>query len=457
MWQNKIFRYSLISILAILIIGYVVMVLAALDTYYPNTVINGVDYSFKSPAYVEQCIHEDPRDYNIEVNFRNGTEKINGHDIGLVLDYSRSLDEIKANQNPFLWFKAFWQEEYKIEKDISFSEELLDKKIDSFKEMKPENMVEPLNPTIELVDDVVVAVEHDQGSVIADPDKVHKLVKDAVAKLDKSVEIDVEGCYKPSEYNPESAAVKKCVDYCNKITSLKLVYRYADEDIALEPQQLFKLIKINEKYGTAVSKFRVTKLLESFSRLHDTFGHIRRFKTHDRATISINSDDYGWLINIEEETNELYNSIIHTRDFYRAPIFEHTAFAYVNSSNDIGDFYAEVDITNQHMYLYKNGRVVLHSDVVTGCVGLGRGTPGGLYYVYYKQSPAVLVGEDYESKVTYWMPFNGGIGFHDATWRGWFGGDIYYYSGSHGCVNMPYSAAEELYSYVEDGMPVVVY
>ena len=40
--------------------------------------------------------------------------------------------------------------------------------------------------------------------------------------------------------------------------------------------------------------------------------------------------------------------------------------------------------------------------------------------------------------VTYWMPFNGGIGFHDATWRGCFGGQIYIWSGSHGCVNMPY-------------------
>ena len=68
-----------------------------------------------------------------------------------------------------------------------------------------------------------------------------------------------------------------------------------------------------------------------------------------------------------------------------------------------------------------------------------------------------LKGEDYESKVTYWMPFNGGIGFHDATWRGSFGGDIYVWGGSHGCVNMPYYNAEELFYEVEEGMPVIVY
>ncbi len=31
----------------------------------------------------------------------------------------------------------------------------------------------------------------------------------------------------------------------------------------------------------------------------------------------------------------------------------------------------------------------------------------------------------YEQPVTYWMPFNGGIGFHDADWQPYFGGDRY--------------------------------
>ena len=48
-------------------------------------------------------------------------------------------------------------------------------------------------------------------------------------------------------------------------------------------------------------------------------------------------------------------------------------------------------------------------------------------------------------------------GFHDATWRGSFGGSIYTYNGSHGCVNMPYSAAQELFEYVDGGTVVVIY
>ena len=48
---------------------------------------------------------------------------------------------------------------------------------------------------------------------------------------------------------------------------------------------------------------------------------------------------------------------------------------------------------------------------------------------------------------------------HDAdTWRyGVYGGNIYTYNGSHGCVNLPYSAAETIYNNIEAGIPVICY
>ena len=51
---------------------------------------------------------------------------------------------------------------------------------------------------------------------------------------------------------------------------------------------------------------------------------------------------------------------------------------------------------------------------------------------------------EYEQPVTYWMPFNGGIGFHDANWSAILGGDRFMEGGSHGCINMPPEKAAEL-------------
>ena len=55
------------------------------------------------------------------------------------------------------------------------------------------------------------------------------------------------------------------------------------------------------------------------------------------------------------------------------------------------------------------------------------------------------------------MPFYGGYGLHDATWRGAFGGSIYLYGGSHGCVNLPPKAAATLYNNVTVGTKVILY
>ncbi len=51
---------------------------------------------------------------------------------------------------------------------------------------------------------------------------------------------------------------------------------------------------------------------------------------------------------------------------------------------------------------------------------------------------------------------NGYYGIHDASWRKKFGGKIYQTNGSHGCVNVPTSSAEKLFSMVEVGTPVYI-
>ena len=62
---------------------------------------------------------------------------------------------------------------------------------------------------------------------------------------------------------------------------------------------------------------------------------------------------------------------------------------------------------------------------------------------------------EYETPVKYWMPFNGGVGLHDASWRGSFGGNIYQNSGSHGCINLPPKTVKRLYDLVSVGTIVV--
>ena len=54
------------------------------------------------------------------------------------------------------------------------------------------------------------------------------------------------------------------------------------------------------------------------------------------------------------------------------------------------------------------------------------------------------------------MPIYGAVGLHDATWRWSFGGDIYTYNGSHGCVNLPLNTAAYIYNNVPTGTTVKI-
>lgn len=110
------------------------------------------------------------------------------------------------------------------------------------------------------------------------------------------------------------------------------------------------------------------------------------------------------------------------------------------------------------------GNMIWSSAIVSGKPG--KDTPQGVYTIKQKSSPSTLIGSpdpttgqpEYRTTVQYWMGFVGNmVGFHDATWQPGFGGSLYLTIGSHGCVNLPYGAAQSLYECCVSGDIVVVH
>ncbi len=171
--------------------------------------------------------------------------------------------------------------------------------------------------------------------------------------------------------------------------------------------------------------------------------------------VTISSGDYGWWMNSEQEIQELTEMIRQGESGERTPVYYQTADQY--GMPDYGNTYVEINLTAQHLFLYKDGTKVLESDFVSGNSSRGYDTPDGVYGITYKQRNATLTGENYQTPVSWWMPFNRNIGMHDAGWRGSFGGNIYKTNGSHGCINLPPSVAKEIYENIEKGTPVICY
>ena len=126
----------------------------------------------------------------------------------------------------------------------------------------------------------------------------------------------------------------------------------------------------------------------------------------------------------------------------------------------IGNSYIIVSLSQQSVWAYKGETMLISAPVITGKPSANNATPRGLFYIQpFKQSPSVLIGEDYASPVSFWIPFVGNmVGLHDSPWQTHgYGGDIYLNYGSHGCVNTPYEAVRTLYYSYPVGTPVVVY
>ena len=180
------------------------------------------------------------------------------------------------------------------------------------------------------------------------------------------------------------------------------------------------------------------------------------FTTFDGREIEIFTSKKNWIFDQQTETAELVELLTLGEDFQKEPAYM-AKDTKLGANIPIEGDYIEISLAGQHVYVFMGGEMVFDTPCVTGCVANGHSTPSGIYRISYLERDTYLVGPDWKSFVNYWMPFNGSIGLHDASWRGSFGGSIYYYNGSHGCVNLPCDAAATIYNMIYPGMPVVAY
>lgn len=142
------------------------------------------------------------------------------------------------------------------------------------------------------------------------------------------------------------------------------------------------------------------------------------------------------------------------KDNYLIRTSNKIGFIDKENTKELKDEFVIVDISDQKVYLYDDSTLILSSSVTTGKDSTP--TDLGIFSIRYKERNRYLVGPGYRSFVKYWMPYNGGEGLHDASWRSSFGGERYHKNGSHGCVNLPENIAEQIYNYVDKGTKVLV-
>ena len=322
--------------------------------------------------------------------------------------------------------------------------------MDCFQE---ENITEPESARVELGDDGYY-IEPEKPGTHMILENVLAKVKEAVSAGEPSIELTDEDYVSP-EYTSESDEIKGLMERINSYENAEITYEIKDYEEKLDKEKIRDFLQV-EGFSVTLDEEKITAYVQALASKYNTYADVRTFQTSSGDKVEIGGGDYGWIVNKEKEAEQIKADLDAGKPVSRELCYAQRPF--VEGKDDIGNTYVEIDYTKQHLWYYENGELVVESDVVTGNISRNNGSPDGVFKIVYKDSPAVLKGEDYESDVTYFMPFAYNVGLHDASWRnGQFGGDIYKTSGSHGCINLPFEVADKIYKSIKVGTPVIAF
>ncbi len=427
-----------------------------INRFNPGSTINCISVSGKT---VDEAFNEmvnQSEIYELSIKGRNGfNETIRSSDINLLYDKNETIQQFKDSQNPLGWIKSvFSHNEYTASELVYFDENKLEEIINKFSCFKPDNIEEPKNPILQYENGNYTILKESDGNKAA-KDKVTEAIKNAIENGKTFIDIDESGCYEKPRFTSESQEIVEAKNILDKYVSTEINYNIGNEKEVLDGDKIREFLDVDSDYNVTINKDKIKKYVLELAQKYDTVGKTREFVTTGGSNISISGGDYGRKVDVSEETEYIADSIEGGKTESREPKYSQVPFC--NEANDIGNTYVEVSLSGQHLWFYKDGAVIAEGPIVSGNISNGNGTPGGVYKLDYKERNATLKGEGYSTPVSFWMPFNGGIGIHDATWRGSFGGNIYVTGGSHGCVNAPYNLANIIFNNIDEGTPIVCY
>ena len=449
------------SVLGVVLAVYLGFAIFFSSHFYFHTTINGVDYSLQTVAKVEDTMTKEVGDYKLTLKESDGdVDVIDGKEIDLSYKKGEELNTLLKNQNVFLWPRSLWESfDIQAPVGVNYDETKLDNLLNALDCMQEENQVAPASAVPEFNGQKFVVKAEEIGSLL-DVDAFKAKVAEYIAGFQSTLDMVVEDCYVKAAYFSDSPEVLAACKTMNEYLGASVTYTFGENTEVVDASVISQWLTTDENMNVTYNEEGVSQYVAGLAEKYDTYRKQRTFTSGSGNTVNVEGGDYGWKIDQAAEIAALETNISNKEVVTKEPVYKQTAASH--GAADWGDTYVEVDLTNQYMYLFVNGSVVTSSPIVTGKPSEGSATPQGVYSIRYCKRNAVLRGPkkadgnyEWESPVAFWMPFNGGIGLHDATWQSAFGGNRYLTHGSHGCVNLPYNIAETVFNNVSAGTPVV--
>lgn len=469
-------------IMAIIVLTVVIIVLLALAAAYylgykkyqnkftANTYVNGIDVSELSMDDALLLFEHSELPETIDVLRPSGdVVSIKLSAIDYEYDYAVQLQKIYDDLDKKSWFAYLFKDSYYKFTDSPFYDE---DKLYEMIENSDWGDIENQSADLKSDDDGYYVVEEVQGDEF-DMDVLKSYIKEC---LDKGI-YTMNGIDSGAYIKPETVAedYDEKLQTLNELWDLSITFDFDYTTETLTGKKLCQLFSVKRDGSYTIKEDKCMEYVEKLADKYDTYNTERNFHATLQGDIVVpTSDDakYGWWID-QEETCSLLVEMLEKGESVESvdPIYyESGSYVFTGkedartADDDIGNTYVEIDLTAQHFWYYLDGELQREGDIVSGqTTSAARTTLPGVYKVWYKATNYKMKGENadgetWESTCNYWTRVAiVGIGLHDTTTRTAFGGNIYKYNGSHGCINMTLSDAKYIYENVEMNTPVVMY
>lgn len=456
-------------IVFVLLLVYLGGVVAFNMVFMPGTTLDGADVSLRPASEVAAEKSASFAGYETHVTGDGVDLTISADQIDLVYDGEAYAQEAIEATNPWAWPIALAQGTRSVtaESAVVFDQDALLALFDSFIGAAEERATS-LGADAVAYDSETGAFSLDSGITARylDNDALVETLTSAFSSLETEVVLD------EAQLGDVDDDLHAAVDAANAYLGAAGTTLTLDGETAAEvtADDIAGWVSVADDYSVTLDEDAAAEWAQSCVSSLNTVGSERTYTRADGKEVSVSGGSYGWSVDTDGVASSLVEAVASgSPQTLEVSFSQRGAVVPDSGGRDWGNRYIDIDLSEQHVYMYdEDGSLIWESDCVTGDTSQGHDTPTGVYEMnsYRASGNVKLTGEidpdtgepEYISYVDYWMPFIGNlVALHDADWRSSFGGNIYTYNGSHGCVNLPVSKAKELFDLCEIGDVVVVH
>lgn len=444
--------------------GYYLYGQANSGLFFDGTKINGYDVSGKTCKEVLALM---VRDYSApKLILREEGETaltLTLEEMGYTIDQMKLLERLQGcmrEQNLGLLLSLLEGNEYEIEVPFDYDEAAFQGAVVSSRLARPRTASTDakmeFNGQEYYIEPEIYGNEMDDADLrVLVKDYADKMTADSRPWQDTSVDIPESFYYVPA-VTQDDGKMNSLMNLYNSFCKARISLTFGEKKETLDWSVIQTWLTIEDDGTGTLREDEVYDYVYDLAARYDTLYYPRSFTAHDGRTIHYEASDYGYQLDRDGEAAQLLSDIYSNTAVEREPVYAVRGYRR-SGRDDICGNYVEVSLSQQHLWFYLDGELIVESDLVSGLPKDGRETVTGVFCIPYKKSPELLKGDTWEEQVTYWMPFFDGQGLHDAPWRSSFGGNIYQSNGSHGCVNLPEDAARRIYEMMPENFPIFLY